>query len=171
MYILTLGVTGKNLHTIKREQLNSGSLNVDEIHFCFSGEEWDNVPNRVATFIKPNEEKYNAVLTPDNRVVIPKEVYTDEGNVLIGVYGYKIEDNKIVKILPSDLVSETIKRGAYEEGMDPGDLPTPSQWEIYIQYINELIAQIEAQIPTKTSQLENDSGFITETQVDMELQR
>lgn len=152
MYKISIGVVNKKLHILKeteKDHYNSGTVNVDEIEFNFNDSEWDNL-TKVATFITPSGATYNVALI-DNICTVPPEVYKEVGEISIGVYGYTIENNELIKVLPSNLVTKKIHQGAYQIGNEPGNLPTPTQWDAYIVQINGIIAQAEEDLSTAIS--------------------
>lgn len=149
MFIAMMGVVNKCLTLISQkecEQYKTGSLNLDEVHFDFNGEEWANL-TKVAVFVAENGKVYDVPLV-DNTCVVPYEVYkstqlsvknsSSVSNVAIGVYGITIDNGTIVKILPTNLVTLPLRLGSYFPGESPSPLPDVDQWQIYIQQIENL---------------------------------
>lgn len=149
MFIAMMGVVNKCLTLISQkecEQYKTGSLNLDEVHFDFNGEEWANL-TKVAVFVAENGKVYDVPLV-DNTCVVPYEVYkstqlsvknsSSVSNVAIGVYGITIDNGTIVKILPTNLVTLPLRLGSYFPGESPSPLPDVDQWQIYIQQIEDL---------------------------------
>ena len=149
MFIAMMGVVNKCLTLISQkecEQYETGSLNLDEVHFNFNGEEWANL-TKVAVFVAENGKVYDVPLV-DNTCVVPYEVYkstqlsvknsSSVSNVAIGVYGITIDNGTIVKILPTNLVTLPLRLGSYFPGESPSPLPDVDQWQIYIQQIEDL---------------------------------
>lgn len=149
MFIAMMGVVNKCLTLISQkecEQYKTGSLNLDEIHFDFNGDEWANL-TKVAVFVAENGKVYDVPLV-DNTCVVPYEVYkstqlsvknsSSVSNVAIGVYGITIDNGTIVKILPTNLVTLPLRLGSYFPGESPSPLPDVDQWQIYIQQIEDL---------------------------------
>lgn len=149
MFIAMMGVVNKCLTLIsqkKCEEYKTGSLNVDEVHFDFNGEEWANL-TKVAVFVAENGKVYDVPLV-DNTCVVPYEVYKSTqlnvknsssiSSVAIGVYGITIDNGTIEKILPTNLVTLPLRLGSYFPGESPSPLPNVDQWQIYIQQIEDL---------------------------------
>lgn len=145
MYVTTMGVFNKKLILLKEDieaDYISGSVNVDKIIFNFSGEEWDGL-TKTAVFVTQSGKTINVPLI-DNYCIVPAEACSECGNISIGVYGIAIEDNQIVKLLPTNLVSKTMKQGCYMLGQSPSNLPTPTQWDIYLQEVSKLASEAKA---------------------------
>lgn len=149
MFIAMMGVVNKCLTLISQkecEQYKTGSLNLDEVHFDFNGDEWANL-TKVAVFVAENGKVYDVPLV-DNTCVVPYEVYkstqlnaknsSSVSNVAMGVYGMTTENGTIVKILPTNLVTLPLRLGSYFPGESPSPLPNVDQWQIYIQQIEDL---------------------------------
>lgn len=149
MFIAMMGVVNKCLTLIsqkKCEEYKTGSLNLDEVHFDFNGDEWANL-TKVAVFVAENGKVYDVPLV-DNTCVVPYEVYKSTqlsaknsssiSSVAIGVYGITIDNETIEKILPTNLVTLPLGLGSYFPGESPSPLPNVDQWQIYIQQIEDL---------------------------------
>ncbi|MBO5179265.1 MAG: hypothetical protein J6B87_02840 [Clostridia bacterium] len=123
----------------KLNKLNSvpymGELNVDTFHFEFD-EEWIGLEKTLV--IIAEGKTYNVALLNDE-AVLPTEAYIDNKSINIGVFGKK--DNTI---LSTNLIDIWITKGAYAEGQEPSNLPTPTQWDLYIAEINRLLDEANA---------------------------
>lgn len=145
MYVTTMGVFNKKLVLLKEDieaDYMSGSVNVDKIVFNFSGDEWDEL-TKTAVFATESGKTINVPLI-DDYCVVPPEAYSEKGNVSIGVYGIAIENDQIVKLLPTNLVSKQIRGGCYIIGQCPSNLPTPTQWDVYLQEISKIASEAKA---------------------------
>lgn len=145
MYVTTMGVLDKKLIILKEDiedDYISGSVNVDKIVFNFSGDEWNDL-EKTAVFVTESGKTINVPLI-DNYCMIPIDVYSECGNISIGLYGMAIENDQIVKLLPTNLVNKTMQKGSYIPGQSPSDLPTPTQWEFYLQEIGRLASETKA---------------------------
>ena len=123
----------------KLNKLNSvpymGELNVDTFHFEFD-DEWAGLEKTLV--IIAEDKTYNVALLNDE-AVLPTEAYIDNKSISIGVFGKK--DNTI---LSTNLIDIWITKGAYAEGQEPSNLPTPTQWDLYIAEINRLLDEANA---------------------------
>ena len=108
----------------------TGKSNVDIFHFEFD-EEWLGLEKTLV--IITDISTYNIPLLNDEAVV-PNEFYLDSQIVTVGVFGKKDDI-----ILSSTLKNIWLTKGAYAVGQEPSNIPTPTQWDLYIQEINNLI--------------------------------
>lgn len=180
----------------------SGTVNYYEIPIEYD-ETWNDLTIK-AIIIKKDEDTGEEISVIGNKFYIDKE---KSGIYKVGFVGYTIENDEKVYQVSTDLISFIIDKGAGEiEGVESHDIPTPSEWEIYIAQIQEMIDDIgseinynnlqnkpqinsveltgnkslhdlgiqpegnyalESDIPVNTSDLNNDSGFITNTVNDL----
>lgn len=165
-----------NAHTLKLEKdidVNSGEYNVQNVEFTFSSE-YDNL-TKMAIFTN-GSESYKAIIT-DNKCIIPIEVI-EEGTICAGVYGYEQDGDTLIKRYSPKPVYFSVEPGSYQIASE-GGTPSPDVIEQILQelenqagditqlqnnydnLVENTIPGIENSIPTKTSELENNSGFIT----------
>lgn len=169
-------------HTItlnKTEIVNEGEYNINTCKFELS-EEYTGLTNMA---IFTNGTNTFKTMIVDNQCIIPYEVLEDEGTLMVGVYGYEADGETLVKRYSPTPVAFYVEKGSYALAQE-GEQPSPSiieqlQEEIEqnsndIATLQESVSSInqelpsfakKTEIPTKTSQLTNDSGFIT--QVDL----
>ena len=112
----------------------TGVYNVDTFRFNFD-EEWDGLVKTLTIIV--GDTTYNVPLIEDE-AILPKEAYVKDKRVAIGIYGSG-ED----KLLATELIDLIMSKGAYEEGKEPENLPTPSQWDLYIEQINAIVKNVE----------------------------
>lgn len=201
------------------EVVKSGSVNYYEADVEYD-ESWNGLAIE-AVMLKKDEDAGKSVAVINNKMYIDQKL---RGTYCIGFVGYKIEEEKKVYQVSTNLQKIYFDLGAGEIETENEELPTPSEWEIYIAQIQEMLKNAgggtggiaeetdptvpqhvkniteedienwnnksyeggakeiyigadeptgkeviwidtteEAdKIPTKTSELENDSGFITE---------
>lgn len=165
-----------NAHTLKLEKeidVNSGEYNVQNVEFTFSSE-YDNL-TKMAIFTN-GSESYKTIIT-DNECIIPIEVI-EEGTICAGVYGYEQDGDTLIKRYSPKPVYFSVEPGSYQIASE-GGTPSPDVIEQILQelenqaeditqlqnnydnLVENTIPGIENSIPTKTSELENNSGFIT----------
>lgn len=172
-------------HTItlnKTEIVNEGEYNINTCEFELS-EEYTGLTNMA---IFTNGTNTFKTMIVNNECVIPYEVLEDEGTLMVGVYGYEADGETLVKRYSPTPVAFYIEKGSYALAQE-GEQPSPSiieqlQEEIEqnsndIATLQESVSSInqelpsfakKTEIPTKTSQLQNDSGFITKSVNDLE---
>ena len=172
-------------HTItlnKTEIVNEGEYNINTCEFELS-EEYTGLTNMA---IFTNGTNTFKTMIVNNECVIPYEVLEDEGTLMVGVYGYEANGETLIKRYSPTPVAFYIEKGSYALAQE-GEQPSPSiieqlQAEIEqnsndIATLQESVSSInqelpsfakKTEIPTKTSQLQNDSGFITKSVNDLE---
>jgi len=172
-----------NAHTIQLNKttiVNAGEYNVQTCQFQFS-EEYNGLV-KVALF-STCENTYQINIVNDE-CMIPSEILQEEGNVMLGVYGYEVDGEDLIKRYSPTPIYFTIDKGSYGTGEQPTP-PTPSVIEQLQQQITDNANNIstlqdlvstntsdindikniiptlakKTEIPTKTSQLTNDSNF------------
>lgn len=162
-------------HTItlnKTEIVNEGEYNVNTCEFELS-EEYTGLTNMA---IFTNGSSTFKTMIVDNQCIIPYEVLEQEGTLMVGVYGYECNGDNLVKRYSPTPVAFYIEKGSYTLAQE-GEQPSPSvieqmQQEIEkntndITIINNTLPTLatKEELPTKTSELTNDSGFITQADV------
>lgn len=167
-------VKAHTLELDKQIDVNSGEYNVQNVEFTFSSE-YESL-TKMAIFTN-GTNSFQTIIT-NNECIIPYEVI-EEGTVCVGVYGYETNGDNLVKRYSPKPVFFNVEPGSYriaESSIDPSsDIIAQILQELenqaeditqlqnnYTNLIDNTIPSIESSIPTKTSQLQNDSGFITE---------
>ena len=149
-------LNGDKLEINEKTSLNSGSIKYYEIPIE-SDKEWDGL-NIEAVIIKENAEKGIGIAVINNKVFIDRAL---NGNYLIGFRGYQIENNEKTYQISTKLQKVIFKKGAGEVELENDeDLPSISEWEIYIAEIQNMIDGLEELIPTKYSDLNNDNNTV-----------
>lgn len=116
------------------KNINSGSINYYEIPV-----EYDSVWNDLsikAIMRKKNEKFGEEVAVINNKFYIDKE---KSGEYLVGFIGYTIENEIKTIQISTNLISINIETGAGEIAIsDTHEIPTTSEWEIYIAQMQEI---------------------------------
>ena len=166
-----------NPHTLelqKTDDVNSGEYNIQKCEFVFSSE-YEGL-TKMAIF--SNEESSFKTMITDNECIIPYEILETEGTLGLGVYGYTLDGDNLVKRYSPKPVFFNVELGSYQlaqEGEQPSQdiieqilAQLESQGEDIITLQNNLdnlednvipTLATKSEIPTKTSQLQNDSDF------------
>ena len=162
-------------HTItlnKTEIVNEGEYNINICEFELS-EEYIGLTNMA---IFTNGASTFKTMIVDNQCIIPYEVLEQEGTLMVGVYGYECDGDNLVKRYSPTPVAFYIEKGSYTLAQE-GEQPSPSvieqmQHEIEkntndITIINNTIPTLatKEEVPTKTSELTNDSNFAYESDI------
>ena len=174
-------VNPHSLELQKSVDVNSGEYNIQKCEFVFSSE-YEGL-TKMAVF--SNEESSFKTMIIDNECIIPYEILETDGTIGLGVYGYTLNGDDLVKRYSPKPVFFNVELGSYqlaEESEQPSQdiieqilAELENQGEDIITLQNNLdnlennvipTLATKEEIPTKTSQLQNDSNFATKTYVD-----
>lgn len=166
---MQIKVNPHTIELIKDKIVNEGEYNINTCYFEFS-EEYNGLSKK-AVFTN-GENTYSQIISNDE-CIIPYEVLENEGAIIIGVYGYEISGETLIKRYSPTPVQFYVEKGSYTIA-EESEQPSPT-------VIEQLEEQIEAnannistlqttkadksEIPTKTSELINDSNFAYESDI------
>jgi hypothetical protein len=169
-------VNPHSLELQKTTDVNSGEYNIQNIEFEFSSE-YEGL-TKMAVF--SNEDEAFTTMITNGSCIIPSEILQTDGTIGLGVYGYSVNGDNLIKRYSPKPVFFNVELGSYQlaqESIEPSsDIITQilaqleSQGEDIIELQNNLSNLVDnviptlatkSEIPTKTSQLTNDSEFIT----------
>lgn len=138
MLTTNLSVTGRVI-TKENEVQYAGKYNVDTLQFTFNDENWAEL-DKTCVFELKNGTVYNTALLND-ATIIPAEVYLNAKNqmVQVGVYGYEANEC-ILDTIPIPIY---IHEGVYQDGIEPENLPTMTQWNAFVQQANQILSDTE----------------------------
>lgn len=143
---------------------NSGSVNYYEAEVEYD-ESWNDL-NIEAILVKKDNDVGTSIAVINNKFFIDKKLY---GSYCIGFVGYTIENDKKTYQISSNLLKLYFEKGAGEIETENEELPTPTEWEIYIAQIKKLISGITSipsggttgQALVKKSDVDNDFEWKT----------
>lgn len=148
---MLIKVTPHKIEIVKNP-VNEKEINITECEFEFT-----EIPDN---YVKEAYFTYNGtsykVLIENNKCSIPYEVLENKGQVEIGVVAYLLENDEYVKRYNPSPVFINTWIGSLKEQYENTEPITPSDKE----QIEQAITDLANEMPTKTSDLENDSGFI-----------
>ena len=174
---MNINVTKDNVTIDEQEQVHKGEYNVTDLNFIFS-EEYTGL-SKMAVFSNAYQT-YEVAIT-NNSCIIPHEVLVNRGILTIGVYGYTIEDNIVVKRYSPTPITITIANGSYKRGLN-AQAENPTLFEEFVEQIEtdferfndskqdkliegdniEIVGSvINAIVPTDNTELTNGAGYIT----------
>lgn len=137
--------------------LNDSEYNVNECTFSFSDEYTEDLVKK-AIFIKDTSIIEMSII--NNKCSIPYEVLK-QGQFQIHVYAYEVEgDNLILRYSPS-YATVYVRTGSYVENAESPEEITPTQFEQYMQAMNDGLNEV-ANVNITSSQL-SDGASITTT--------
>jgi hypothetical protein len=137
-----------NIELSDNDKVNENEINVTECEFVFDEEYGDLA--RKAVFTNSVEGISYEVPITNNKCFVPYEVCNNEGHILVGVFAYDVEDNKVIIRYSPTPAKVKINKGSYVK--DPADsgIITPTQYEIYeaalasaLERLNQEIAKLD----------------------------
>lgn len=137
--------------------LNKDTLEIENIEVVKSGSvnyyeadvEYDKSWNELvieAVVVKKDEEAGKSIAVINNKMYIDQEL---RGTYCIGFVGYKIEEEKKVYQISTNLQKVYFDLGAGEIETENVEVPTPTEWELYLAKINEIINGVSDEITNK----------------------
>lgn len=132
--------------------LNSGAINYYGIEVEHDSD-WDGLTIE-AVMIKRKEKIGTSLAVINNKVYIDRNT---KGKYSIGFVGYKIENNQKIKQISTNLLALVFGAGAGEITTQNEELPTPTEWEIYVAEIRSIVGEIEglsAGLESRVSEVE-----------------
>lgn len=132
---------------------NSGSVNYYEAEVEYD-ESWNNL-NIEAVLVKKDKDVGTSIAVINNKFFIDKKL---SGTYYIGFVGYTIENDKKTYQISSNLKYIHFDKGAGEIETENEELPTPTEWEIYIAQIKSIVSDIEGlsdELNKKVTEVEN----------------
>ena len=129
-----------NKDTLKIEnedRINAGAVNYYEADVEYD-ESWDGLIIE-CVIVKKNNDVGNSVAVINKKMFIDQEL---NGLYSIGFVGYTVEDNKKTYQISTNLRTLHFYKGAGEIKTENADLPTLTEWEVYIAQIQEMLKDV-----------------------------
>lgn len=166
MNIIKLKVNNFEIIPEEKSYVIENQVNEFALEFEFD-DSW-NYETKYVVF--DNEESTYKRPIINNQVIIPSELLN--GRTTIQIYAQDVENNEIVKRKPSFKYSFSILNSLSPEGVEETDLPTPSQWEIYISQIEEMCNDLQEQFDDLKEECETKCDDVIErlTQDEQDIQ-
>ena len=113
----------------------SGNVETHELVFDFSAD-WDGL-KKIAVFTRDGTVKEYTI--DDATRTVPGDMLAEPGTVTVGVYGYIVDGEKLVKRLSTNIINVIVIKGAYASA-DPGEDVPPSAYEQLSSKVDDHIA-------------------------------
>lgn len=134
-------VSKNNITVLRPEVVNEGEYNVSPCEFNF-----DNIYSglvKKAVFTNYLVEGSYEVPILNDKCIIPSEVLAKNGEITLGVYAYEVQGDELkLRYSPTPLHIE-VNRGSFIEGTVSPEVITPSQFEQYMQAMEDGLAEVE----------------------------
>ena len=136
---MIVNVTKNQVLLEKNYIINRGEYNINPLYFEFSEEYTDNLVKK-AVFAKSGSSPIEVSIL-NNQCNIPSEVL-DEKNFELRVYAYEVENDELVlRYSPAYAIVHTME-GSYVEGAVSPTPITPTQFEEYMQAMNDGLNEV-----------------------------
>ena len=140
---MKITVTKDNVKIEEFDVVHEGEHRVNKCSFSFS-EEYTEELVKKAIFTSQNSSVEVAII--NNECNIPTEILKARNIVLLGVYAYKVVDDKLdLRYSPSPDAFK-VNSGSYIEEANESEEITPSQFEQYMQALNDGLNKVEESI-------------------------
>ena len=139
--------------------MHEGEHNVNKCSFSFSEEYTDDLVKK-AIFTSQNSSIEVAII--NNECNIPTEILKARNIVLLGVYAYKVVDDKLdLRYSPSPDAFK-VNSGSYISETNESEEVTPSQFEQYMQALNDGLNKVEQSIKKMDSATSSVNDLVDE---------
>ena len=133
-------VTKDNVTISQEDKVHEGEYNVNCINFSFS-EEYTNDLVKNAVFAMGDKIYQTSII--NNQCNIPSEILSDVGEVFFGVYAYKVNDGQLELRYSPFPTRFTIISGSYNPTAEESQEITPTQFEQYMQALQNGLNDIQ----------------------------
>ena len=141
MNIIKTKVIGDTITPIDKGYVIENQVNQYAIEFEFD-ETWD-FEEKYVIFQDEFEEQTFKRAIINNQVIVPSELLN--GRITIQVYGQNIENNAISQRQPSLKYVFSILNSLPTNASEEQSTPTPTQWELYIEQIENMCNDLQDQ--------------------------
>lgn len=137
---MKITVTKDNVKIEEFDIVHEGEHRVNKCSFSFS-EEYTEELVKKAIFTSQNSSVEVAII--DNECDIPTEILKARNIVLLGVYAYKVTEDKLDLRYSPGPDAFKVNSGSYIGGANESEEITPSQFEQYMQALNDGLNKVE----------------------------
>ena len=163
---MNIQVTRDKVCIIEKENIHKGEYKINELTFDFSDEYTsDLVINAVFT----NElGKAYQVSVIDGKCNIPAEILADTGQVVLGVYAYQINGEELELRYSPFPTSFVVLSGSYDPTAEESQEITPTQYEQYMQALQNGLNQVQESIKELNQATESANDLVDEINTKLE---
>ena len=157
---MQIQVSKDNVSILNTDLTHVGEYNVDKLTFSFSQEYTDDLV-KCAIFTNNAGKSYQTSIL-NNECFIPAEVLQERGNVIFGVYAYKVIEDKLeLRYSPHPTYFDVLL-GSYNQDVEESQEITPSQFEQYMQALNNGLNQVQDSISELNQATDNANDLVDE---------
>lgn len=147
---MNINVTKTQVSITNDYILNDKEYNVNKCYFTFS-EEYTSQLVKKAIFVQGTATIEEPII--NNECLIPSEVL-NRGTFELRVYAYEVEDEELILRYSPTPTLVYVRAGSYIEGAESPEVITPSQFEQYMQALNDGLNEV-ANVDIDAEQLTN----------------
>lgn len=158
---MKIKVTQNNVCLLNHDSyIHQGEYNVNEISFEFSQEYTsDLVINALFTNKKGKAYQMSII---NNKCNIPAEILDDTGLVILGVYAYRVSGEDLELRYSPYPTSFVVLNGSYDPTAEESQEITPTQFEQYMQALNDGLNQVQASISELNKATDSANDLVDE---------
>ena len=157
---MNVQVTKDNVTILSKDNIHEGEYRINELSFDFSEEYTsDLVINAVFTNELVNAYQVSVI---DNKCHIPAEILADTGQVVLGVYAYQINGEELELRYSPFPTSFVVLSGSYDPTAEESQEITPTQYEQYMQALQNGLKQVQASISELNKATDSANDLVDE---------
>lgn len=156
---MKVSVTKDKVSIIEKDIVHAGEYNVNHIEFEFSAEYTVDLVKNAVFSIKDNVYQTSII---NDQCDIPAEILSDFGEVVFGVYAYEVNDDQLDLRYSPFPARFTIISGSYDPTAEESEEITPSQFEQYMQALNDGLNQVKDSISELNQATESANELVDE---------
>ena len=157
---MQIQVSKDNVSILNTDLTHVGEYNVDKLTFSFSQEYTDDLV-KCAIFTNNAGKSYQTSIL-NNECFIPAEVLQERGNVIFGVYAYKIIEDKLELRYSPHPTYFDVSIGSYNSEAEESQEITPTQFEQYMQALQNGLNQVQESIKELNQATDNANDLVDE---------
>ena len=157
---MNVQVTKDNVTILSKDNIHEGEYRINELSFDFSEEYTsDLVINAVFTNELGNAYQVSVI---DGKCHIPAEILADTGQVVLGVYAYQINGEELELRYSPFPTSFVVLSGSYDPTAEESQEITPTQYEQYMQALQNGLNQVQESIKELNQATNNANDLVDE---------
>ena len=157
---MNVQVTKDNVTILSKDNIHEGEYRINELSFDFSEEYTsDLVINAVFTNELGNAYQVSVI---DGKCHIPAEILADTGQILLGVYAYQINGEELELRYSPFPTSFVVLSGSYNPTAEESQEITPTQYEQYMQALQNGLNQVQASISELNKVTDSANDLVSE---------
>ena len=157
---MNINVTKDNVCILNKESVHEGEYRINELSFEFS-EEYSSDLIINAVFTNELGKAYQMSII-DNKCHIPAKILAETGQVLLGVYAYKVNGKELELRYSPFPTSFNVISGSYDPTAEESQEITPTQFEQYMQALNDGLNQVKDSISELNQATDNANDLVDE---------